>query len=249
MKKWLAANWKPAVMALGMALIFTSTGFAAEEGGGAGKQAPTLLDNMKEAGFMEYILLFVSIAGLALCLQALVSIRAHLLRPPELSIQLLDLCSQGDIQGALDAAQADGSFLGAVSAATLNNHQYGKEAMEGAMSDMGEIESNKVMNKIGTLNLIAAIAPMLGLTGTTVGMMATFSAMSAGGSEITPDKMAKGISIALVCTFTGLMVAIPLLVVSFILKTIATKVTYEIVNDINEMIRITTSGGGTEEAA
>ena len=105
------------------------------------------------------------------------------------------------------------------------------------------------MNKIGTLNLIAAIAPMLGLTGTTVGMMATFSAMSAGGSEITPDKMAKGISIALVCTFTGLMVAIPLLVVSFILKTIVTKVIYEIVNDFNEMIRITTSGGETEEVA
>ena len=248
MKKWLSANWKPVTCALALALLCMATGHA-EEGAAPAKSAPTLLENMKEAGFMEYILLFVSIAGLALCLQALVTLRAHLLRPPELSIQLIDLCSQGDVQGALDSAQADGSFLGAVATATLNNHQYGKEAMESAMADMGEIETNKVMNKIGTLNLIAAIAPMLGLTGTTVGMMATFSAMSAGGSEITPDKMAKGISIALVCTFTGLMVAIPLLVVSFILKTIVTKVIYEIVNDVNEMIRITTSGGETEEVA
>ncbi len=250
MKKWLSANWKPMVFALGLALMCSATGFAEDAAPSASKAAPSLLDNMKEAGFMEYILLFVSIAGLALCLQALVTLRAHLLRPPELSIQLIDLCSQGDVQGALDAAQADSSFLGAVATSTLNNQQFGKEAMEGAMSDMGEIETNKVMNKIGTLNLIAAIAPMLGLTGTTVGMMATFSAMSAGGSEITPDKMAKGISIALVCTFTGLMVAIPLLVVSFILKSIVTKVIYEIVNDVNEMIRITTGGGeGGEEAA
>ena len=35
------------------------------------------------------------------------------------------------------------SFLGAVATATLNNHQYGKEAMEGAMADMGEIETTK----------------------------------------------------------------------------------------------------------
>src|SRR5579862_745194 len=248
MKKWLSANWKPVVVALSLMLLCTATGHAEDAPAGGGRAPASLQENMKEAGFMEYILLFVSIAGLALCLQAIVTLRSHLLRPPELSIQLIDLVSQGDVQGALDAAQADSSFLGAVATATLSNHQFGKEAMESAMSDMGEIETHKVMNKIGTLNLIAAIAPMLGLTGTTVGMMATFSTMALGGSEITPDKMAKGISIALVCTFTGLMVAIPLLVVAYILKAIVTKVIYEIVNDCNEMIRITTGGGGEQPA-
>src|ERR1700712_4119716 len=139
MKKWLSTNWKPVLFMLGFMILTMATGHAEDAAPAGGKAAPTLLDNMKEAGFMEYILLFVSIAGLALCLQALVTLRAHLLRPPELSIQLIDLCSQGDVQGALDAAQADNSFLGAVSTATLNNQQYGKEAMEGAMSDMGEI--------------------------------------------------------------------------------------------------------------
>src|SRR6266700_1354979 len=101
MQKFLATYWKPAFLLLALVLMFSTTGLFAEEGGGGAKAAPSLLDNMKEAGFMEYILLFVSIAGLALCLQAIVTLRAHLLRPPELSIQLIDLCSQGDIQGAL----------------------------------------------------------------------------------------------------------------------------------------------------
>lgn len=245
-------KWKPFVTALCLTLLVGAVAFAAEEtggGGGGARPAPSLLENMKEAGFMEWILIFVSIAGMALCLQAIVTLRAHLLRPPELSNELINLCQEGNVEGALEIAQADASFLGAVAAATLANHQYGKEAMESAMSDMGEIETHKVMNKVGTLNLIAAIAPMLGLTGTTVGMMATFSAMAAGGTEITADKMAKGISIALVCTFTGLMVAIPLLVVGYILKANATKVIYEIVNDCNEMIRVTTSGEPQEGAA
>ena len=248
MKTWLKSNWKPAVLALGLILICSATGVLAEGEGGTVKAAPSLFETMSRAGFMEWILVFVSIAGMALCLQAIVTLRAHLLRPPELANELVTLCQEGNIEGAIEASQADSSFLGAVAAATLSNHTYGKEAMEGAMADMGEIESHKVMNKIGTLSLIAAIAPMLGLTGTTLGMMKTFGAMAAGGAEITADKMADGIQVALICTFTGLMVAIPLLCIAYILKANATKVIYEIVNDCNEMIRSSTSGGEQEAA-
>ena len=67
MKKWLSANWKPGrVRTLWPCFDVSATGLA-EEGAAPAKSAPTLLENMKEAGFMEYILLFVSIAGLALC--------------------------------------------------------------------------------------------------------------------------------------------------------------------------------------
>jgi hypothetical protein len=43
------------------------------------------------------------------------------------------------------------------------------------------------------------------------------------------------------------MVAIPLLVVAYILKANVTKVIYEIVNDCNEMIRVSTAEGGAVE--
>jgi len=235
-------NWKHVAKAVCLVLVCTAATVAAGEAGGGEKKHPSFLDTAADAGFMEYVLLLVSIAGFALGLQALVQIRPHLLRPPELAVELQDLLREGNLEGAFDVAQGDGSFLGQVALATLSNAQYGKDAMEGAMADVGEVEANKVMNKIGTLNLIAAIAPMLGLTGTTVGMIETFATMSAGGAEITADKMAKGISIALICTFTGLIVAIPLLVVAFFLKARVTQVISEVGNDCNEMIRIVTSG-------
>jgi len=196
---------------------------------------------LKDISFMEIILFLTSIAGFALALQALVTLRAHLLRPPGLAAELTDLCREGNLEGAFDAAQGDNSFLGTVALATLSNAQYGKESMESALADAGEVESNKLMNKVGVLNMIAAIAPMLGLTGTTLGMIATFKTMSKGG-EITADKMAKGISLALICTFMGLMVAIPLLVIAFFLKARLTQIILEVGNDCNEMIRIITSG-------
>jgi biopolymer transport protein ExbB len=216
---------------------------------GASDRVPSFFEVAKNAGFMEYILLAVSIAGFALCLQALVTLRAHLLRPPGLAAELVNCCQEGNLEGALAAAQGDPSFLGTVAYATLSNSQLGKDAMEGALADVGEIETHKVMNKIGVLNLIAAIAPMLGLTGTTVGMIQTFATMGAMKENISPDKMAEGISVALICTFTGLMIAIPLLVVAYLLRANMQHVIFEISNDCNEMIRIVTGGGGTEQPA
>jgi biopolymer transport protein ExbB len=200
----------------------------------------------KHAGFMEYILVLVSIAGLALLLQSLVTIRVQLLRPPHIADELINLVSERNLDEALEAAQNDQSFLGVVAFATLSNAQFGKEAMEAAMSDAGELEGAKVLNRIGMLNLIAAIAPMLGLTGTVVGMIDTFSQLSAKSDSANVSDMAGGIGTALVCTFTGLFIAIPLLIVAFILKSRVTQVMHEISNDCGEMIRIITGGEQAE---
>jgi biopolymer transport protein ExbB len=229
-------------IALGLMVLSTGAG-ASEAPEGAG-----FLDMAKDAGFMEYIILLVSIAGFALALQAIVTMRAHLLRPPELANELINCCQEGNLDAAVEAAQGDGSMLGTIAFATLSNAQYGKEAMEGAMADAGEVEANKLMNKIGVLNLIAAVAPMLGLTGTTVGMIATFAVIAVKADAVTASDMAKGIAVALVCTFTGLMVAIPLLCIAFFLKSKVTQTVLEIANDCNEMIRIVSSGETQQEA-
>lgn len=225
-------------------VCFSSQAFAAEEvqtGGG-------LLDMAKDAGFMEYVILLVSIAGFALALQAIVTMRSHLLRPPGLSDELINLVQEGNMEGAIEAAQSDGSFLGAVAFATLSNAQMGKDAMEGAMADTGEMEAGKLLHKIGVLNLIAALAPMLGLTGTTVGMIQTFAVIAQHADAVTPSQMAKGIAVALVCTFTGLMVAIPLLAIAYFLKARITQIMLEISNDCNELVRIISSGEQAEQA-
>ena len=60
------------------------------------------------------------------------------------------------------------------------------------------------------IKLFSAIAPLLGLLGTVIGMIATFQSISLFGSG-DPKLMASGISQALVTTVLGLLVAIPLL--------------------------------------
>ncbi len=69
-------------------------------------------------------------------------------------------------------------------------------------------ERPKIDRYLGTVKVISAIAPLMGLMGTVIGMIATFQAITLFGTS-DPKTMAGGISQALVTTVEGLTVAIP----------------------------------------
>jgi biopolymer transport protein ExbB len=62
--------------------------------------------------------------------------------------------------------------------------------------------------RLATIGVLAAIAPLLGLLGTVLGMVTTFDVMAVFGTG-NAKAMAGGISSALITTQTGLLVAIP----------------------------------------
>lgn len=68
--------------------------------------------------------------------------------------------------------------------------------------------SHQLEKGLNTLKMIATISPLLGLLGTVVGVLSAFQAMAANGLS-DPTIFAGGISLALVTTVGGLIVAIP----------------------------------------
>ena len=70
-----------------------------------------------------------------------------------------------------------------------------------------------VINDLGRylrpLEVIAALAPLLGLFGTVLGMIEAFQAMEAAGQQVNPGVLSSGIWKALLTTAVGLAVAIP----------------------------------------
>ena len=70
------------------------------------------------------------------------------------------------------------------------------------------------------LALVAAAAPMMGLLGTVLGIMKTFDAMAIYGTG-NAQNFSKGIGAALVTTAQGLVVAIPIIVIHGMLKSLA----------------------------
>ncbi len=111
--------------------------------------------------------------------------------------------------GTKAAAEACGKEEGPVAAifqAGLNKMDKGLEEVEKAIQNAGAIEMAFLEKNMIWLNAVITIAPMLGFTGTVVGMIAAFDAIKAA-NDISPAVVAGGISQALLTTAFGLIVA------------------------------------------
>jgi len=89
--------------------------------------------------------------------------------------------------------------------------------IEGRFREAEAAKVPEVDRRLAFLNVMVVAAPLFGLLGTVLGMLLTFKAIGIGGSS-TSDIIAKGISEALVATQTGMMVAIPGLLMAFVAK-------------------------------
>lgn len=123
----------------------------------------------------------------------------------------------GDLSQAVAACKKQGGSLANVIGAGLENYQLQKSRSLGqkelmdetrrALQEANALESPNLEKNLNSLSTIASIATMLGLLGTTIGMIRSFHAMSRAGA---PDatQLALGISEALVNTALGLTTAI-----------------------------------------
>jgi len=76
-----------------------------------------------------------------------------------------------------------------------------------------------LLRKVEWCNIIGNVAPMVGLFGTVFGMIKAFNLLGISGGQPRPDQLAAAISIALITTFWGLLIAIPALAIAGIFRT------------------------------
>ena len=77
---------------------------------------------------------------------------------------------------------------------------------------LSEERINYYSSKLDSLQVIATIAPLLGLLGTVFGMIEAFQQMESAGKSVDPSVLSGGIWEALLTTAAGLSVAIPIVV-------------------------------------
>ena len=100
------------------------------------------------------------------------------------------------------------SPLGEILAAGLANSKHGREIMKECIEEAAARVIHDLERYLTALGTIAAVAPLLGLLGTVLGMIDIFSAFMGSGMANAPQ-LAGGIAKALITTAAGLFVAIP----------------------------------------
>ncbi|AUX87707.1 MotA/TolQ/ExbB proton channel family protein [Acinetobacter tandoii] len=164
---------------------------------------------VKAGGWLMIPLVLCSIFTVAITIERFIRLKRSMVLPKEL------LLSGGqDVHQVVQQLQNNQnlqlSSLGRILVSGLNSQkqteQYARAQMEATASqEIGFLEKN--INFLGTLS---AVAPLLGLLGTVVGIIESFLVIDMG-SNSNPTMMIPGISKALITTAAGMLIAIPAL--------------------------------------
>jgi biopolymer transport protein ExbB len=169
-----------------------------------------LLALIQAAGWPIWPLIIASILALAITFERFYSLRRNMVIPAGLLDRTLDELRRHVPTPEWLRVLSEGSPMGCILVAGIRNISAPREVMKEALEETGRAVAHDLDRYLLSLGTIAAVAPLMGLFGTVIGMVEIFGSQSPTGGN--PAVLAHGISVALYNTAFGLMVAIPSLI-------------------------------------
>jgi biopolymer transport protein ExbB len=171
------------------------------------------MDLLTKGGVFMLPILMVSIGALALIIERVYTLWLRYRLDEEGFVKgLMHALDEQDFAGALEeCARAENNPLSRVlRAGLLKVHRSDKE-IERAMEEEMLRTAPTIRKRIGYLATLGNVATLLGLLGTIFGLIQAFEGVSMADPATKQEILARGISIAMLTTAFGLIVAIPCL--------------------------------------
>ncbi|MCK5918365.1 MAG: MotA/TolQ/ExbB proton channel family protein [Cocleimonas sp.] len=162
-------------------------------------------------GMLIVPIILISILAMAIIAALFISLSAKKVLPDGTTNVARKLALSGRTTPAQINKLREDSLLGRVLATGLENAHLPRHVLKESIEETGRHVVHAMDKYMTTLGTIAAIAPLLGLLGTVVGMINVFSVITSQGVG-SPTELAGGISQALITTAAGISVAVPALI-------------------------------------
>ena len=180
------------------------------------ESSSSLWTMIKQGGWAMYPLGLSSMALIYLAIHCFRETKTINFGNEPLAARIAALCRKGKLEESIATAKQDPSLLGKALALGLPKFDFEQrdesaEKINESVSETIELEDHAIGQWIHYINVIAAVAPMIGLLGTVSGMIGAFQTMSAGGMG-RPELLAGDIGEALITTATGLCIGIPAMI-------------------------------------
>lgn len=172
---------------------------------------------IQKGGITMYPIILLSVIALAVFLERLISLRKEKYVPKAFYEQLVGLLKKKNINEAVEVCIADKSALAKISETIITNTDLPLSRLLEVAEESGRSEAAKLDKFLPSLQTIVAIAPLLGLLGTVLGMIKIFDVIALQGTG-NAEALSSGIAEALLTTAAGLVVAIPAQIFYFIAK-------------------------------
>tara|TARA_B110000263_G_scaffold159229_1_gene138370 strand:+ start:726 stop:1343 length:618 start_codon:yes stop_codon:yes gene_type:complete len=160
---------------------------------------------LEGGGFMWPILLTL-LFGLGFAIERFYSLMMSAVDSQSFFDEITNAINENGTKAAVQVCKETEGPVASIFHAGLSRMHRGLNDVEKAIQNAGSIEMAFLEKNMIWLNAVITLAPMLGFTGTVVGMIAAFDAIKAA-NDISPAVVAGGISQALLTTAFGLIVA------------------------------------------
>ncbi|MGD8439757.1 MAG: MotA/TolQ/ExbB proton channel family protein [Holophagae bacterium] len=195
------------------------------------------IDIYRSGGPVMYPLGMLSVVALAIILERLWVLRRSNYLEPGTVNTLSALLGGREYKAASDYCRRHpGPFTELVTTLVENRFAPYDELKE-ILEDTGRRQLLSLQRGLPALATIVGGAPLLGLLGTVLGMIAIFKAVATGGTGIT-EQLATGISQALITTATGLIIAIPALFTHSYLEARAVSILADIESQMMDFLHL-----------
>lgn len=162
-------------------------------------------------GWMMIPLILASVLAVAICIERFWTLRPSNIAPKHLLAEVWGWIKKNQLDGVRLKELKQGSHLGAILAAGLTNSRHGRDITKEAIEQAAATAIHEMERFLNALGTIAAVAPLMGLLGTVLGMISVFNEIMTQGTG-NAGVLAGGISEALITTAAGMIIAIPALI-------------------------------------
>jgi biopolymer transport protein ExbB len=169
-----------------------------------------------------FILLPMSVFTTYLAIYLSIAIRRKILLPPNISLKIAAVAMKTGTSRlpAQIASWPDLISNGVAQALSRSESSFAdRKLIKTLAAESIQEQSLRLLRRIEWCSIIANVAPMVGLFGTVFGMIKAFNILGIAAGQPRPDQLAGAISIALITTFWGLLIAIPALVIHGLFRT------------------------------
>lgn len=190
-----------------------------ELAGAAPEAAPGIvrqtIELLEAGGPVAVILVGLSVAALAIVFVKLLQFRAACVGERRAARAAMQLWESGELERAVIVADASPNPAAQALARAIRGQRRGlseAKVREEVLRYGGDV-LEALRTWFRALEVIASLAPLLGLFGTVLGMIEAFRQLEQAGNQVNPAILSGGIWEALLTTAVGLAVAIPVVAV------------------------------------
>jgi len=164
---------------------------------------------LTHGGAVLYVILLVSAVAVVVFIERFLHCHRAQINSTEFLNGIRTVLKRENVVEAISICDATQGPVARLVKTAIVKRDNGRERVREALEEAGLAEVPRLEEKLNLLATIAQLAPLLGLLGTVLGFIDTFSLMKDAGLHAHVSDLSNGIWKALVCAAAGLAVAIP----------------------------------------